>query len=185
MAVRLRNGVSTRKPVGRIGYNGNGTRNGTSEDPVTKKKTTKKTASKDTVIEEPVTLKVTRTVKKKFVEQAQEIRHTTDQENPGDPKDEDEDIDLENVEVRRFLVEPAKVNYHYTVSRNQHFQSVSVGCSVTIPCYREEIEEAMCEAKSLVSNRLKMEIKKADDVLSYLVKKRFEADQAAANEGRY
>lgn len=182
MTVRLKNRVSPRKPVGR---NGNGTHNdnGTSEADVatTKKKTTRK--KKPQVVEEPVTIKVTRTVKKKYMDEAQGVNHTTDQETPDQPKDEDVDIDLDTIEVRRFLVEPARVNYHYTLGRNVHFQSVSVGCSVTIPCYKEEIDGALAEAKKLVADRLKIENKKIGGVLDFLVDQRVKKDQELADRG--
>jgi hypothetical protein len=179
MTVRLRDRVSTRKPVGR-----NSTHNGNeaNEAQVAKKKTATRKKT-NAVVEEPVVMKVTRTVKKKYQDEAQGISHSTDQENPDQPKDEDEEIDLETIEVRRFLVEPARVNYHYNVGRNVHFQSVSVGCSVTIPCYKEEIPGALIEAKELVAARLKVELKKADGVVDYLVEKRIKADQELVQRG--
>lgn len=181
MTVRLKNRVSPRKPVGRRnGTNGTHNGNGTSEAVVAKKKTTRKTE----VFEEPVVLKVTRTVKKKFQDEAaQEIRPSTAQENPGKDQDEDEVIDLNEIEVRRFLVEPARVNYHYTLSRNVHYQSVSVGCSVTIPCYKEEIEGALVEAKQMVADRLKVENRKVGDVLDFLVNQRVKKEQELRERG--
>jgi hypothetical protein len=144
--------------------------------------TRKKTATG--IIEEPVILKVTRTTKKKASpDDPQIINASTDQENPGQSKDEDTDIDLDIIEVRRFLVEPAKVNFHYTLGRNVLFQSVSVGCSVSIPCYKEEIEDAMEEAKQLVAARLKEENKKTGVVLDFLVQQRIKADQDLATRG--
>ena len=180
MTVRLKTRVSTRKPIGR---NGNGTNNGTNEVKVTTAKKTATARKKTPIIEEPVVIKVTRTVKTKFLEAERMIEHSTDQEVPDQPKDEDTEIDLDVIEVRRFLVEPAKVNYHYTLGRNVLFQSVSVGCSVTIPCYKEEIEEALAEAKSLVAGRLKIENRKTGAVLDHLVKQRIEADQGLSNRG--
>ena len=186
MTVRLKNRVSPRKPVGRIGYNANNG-NGTSEAQVTdtaatapKKKRTKKKAE---VIEEPVVLKVTRTTKSKASGEAQNVGASIDQENTGQPKDEDIEIDLDTIEVRRFLVEPAKVNFHYTLGRNVLFQSVTVGCSVTIPCYKEEIEDAMEEAKQMVADRLKIENRKTGAVLDFLVDQRIKKDQELTERG--
>jgi hypothetical protein len=135
------------------------------------------------VIEEPVVIKVTRTVKKKYQDEEPGVSQSSDQENPGQTKDEDTEIDLDTIEVRRFLVEPAKVNYHYTLGRNVHFQSVSVGCSVTIPCYKEEIEGALVEAKEMVAARLKIENRKTGDVLGFLVEQRIKADQELSQRG--
>ena len=183
MTVRLKNRVSLRKPVGRSGSNGTNSGNGSEADVATTKKKTRKRKAPE-VIEEPVTIKVTRTVKKKYQDQAtQEIRGTTDKETPDQPKDSGEDIDPDVIEVRRFLVEPAKVNYHYTLGRNVHFQSVSVGCSVTIPCYKEEIEAALVEAKELVAARLKHENKKIGGVLDFLVDQRIKKDQELVQRG--
>ncbi len=153
----------------------------TTETPTKKKRTRKK---KPVLIEEPVVIKVTRTVKRKLSpEDQQQIDTTTDQETPGQPRDESTDVDLDTIEVRRFLVEPAKVNYHYTLGRNVHYQSVSVGCSVTIPCYKEEIEDALEEAKELVAARLKIENRKTGAVLDHLIEQRIKKDQELANKG--
>lgn len=153
----------------------------TTETPVKKKRTRKK---KPVVIEEPVVIKVTRTIKRKpSPEDQQQITTSTDQETPGQPRDELTEVDLDTIEVRRFLVEPAKVNYHYTLGRNVHYQSVSVGCSVTIPCYKEEIEDALEEAKELVAARLKIENRKTGAVLDHLIQQRIDKDVELANKG--
>ena len=186
MTVRLKNRVSPRKPVGRIGYNGTNNGNGTSEAQVADTAAPKKTRTRKKVetIEEPVILKVTRTTKKKASpSDPQIINASTDQENSDQPKDEDTEIDLNTIEVRRFLVEPAKVNFHYTLGRNVLFQSVTVGCSVTIPCYKEEIEDAMEEAKQMVADRLKIENRKTGAVLDFLVDQRIKKDQELTERG--
>jgi hypothetical protein len=148
----------------------------------TKKKTTKKTA----VIEEPVVIKVLRTVKKKFSDQAAEELASIRQE-VAEPKEDDSDddteIDEEHIEVRRFMTEPARVNYHYNLGRNTHYQSVSIGVSVTLPCYREEVEGALAEAKQIVADRLKLENRKTGAVLDHLVNQRIEKDQELAQRG--
>jgi len=147
------------------------------------KKRTRRTGKTPEVIEEPVTIRVQRTVKAKANQEPQTVKPTGDQENPGDPKDENADVDLDTIEVRRFLVEPARVNYHYSVKRSCHFQGVDVGCSVTIPCYVEEIEDALEEAKRLVAARLKIENKKTGAVLDFLIDQRIKKDQDLSSRG--
>ena len=133
---------------------------------------------------EPVLIKVSRTVKKKYMDEAQEVAHYGNQEAPDEPvEDVDKELDPETIEVRRFLVEPAKVNYHYSITRNVHFQSITVGCSVTIPCYKEEIEGAIAEAKEFVARRLKYENRKTGAILDYLVDQRVKKEQDLSRRG--
>jgi len=182
MTVRLKYRASPRKTIGRSSNDTNNG-NGTNEAPVAPKKPATARKKTSEIIEEPVVIKVTRTVKQKFCNEAQGIQQSTDQETPDQPKDEDAEIDFDTIEVRRFLVEPAKVNYHYSLGRNVHFQSVTVGCSVTIPCYKEEIAGALIEAKQLVAERLKVENRKTGAVLDHLVSQRIAADQDLSNRG--
>lgn len=158
------------------------------KDPVVaKKKDSVQKISDPIVIEEPVTIRVTRTTKKKALGDPQIVDPTITQENPGQPADADggesTEVDLDTIEVRRFLVEPARVNFHYTLKRSVFFQGVDVGCSVTIPCYKEEIQDAFEEAKELVAERLKIENRKTPQVLDHLIDLRIKKEQELARRG--
>jgi hypothetical protein len=149
---------------------------------VKKTKKTKKTRKTPTVLEEPVVMRVTRTVKKKYQDLAQELLPTSDQVNSSDPTD-DTEVDENTIEIRRFVTEPARVNFHYTLKRSTHFQGIDVGCSVTIPCYREEVDAAMAEAKEKVAARLKIENRKTDGILDHLIDLRIKKDQELSQRG--
>ena len=153
-------------------------------DTATEKKTApkKKRKSKAALVQEPVVVRVRRTVTKKANHESSDSTATTNQENPGQDSDGAQ-VDPETIEIRPFVTEPAKVTYSYGISRSVQFQSVNVGVSVTIPCYKEEIEDAIAEAKEICAARLKLENGKIDGVLNHLVNLRIKADQELNNRG--
>jgi hypothetical protein len=135
------------------------------------------------VIEAPVKVRVFRTVKKR-IDNTTEENARGDQENvgqkPGEPGD---DPDFETIEVRRFVTEPARVRFHFDIGRNVHFQSASAGVSVELPCYVEEIDDAIADAKEIALVRMRKEVKELDKVLDYLVEQRVKKERELRNQG--
>jgi len=159
--------------------NGNG--NGNGRAPVVQKKSSSDKDEK--VVEKPVTVRVFRTVRKRG-EDGKTVTAGVDQENPGqEPGELGDDVDLETIEVRKFVTEPAQVRFHFDIGRNAHFQSANVGIAVTIPCYVEEIEDACAEAKEIVLRRMRPETKALDTVIDYLVNQRVKKDQELRDKG--
>lgn len=66
-----------------------------------------------------------------------------------------EDEGLEDMDVKTFQVEPAyvSVNHGRTVNVG-NFESVRVDVRVSLPCYTEEVAEAIVAADNLSSNYL-------------------------------
>lgn len=144
----------------------------------------KKTTSSDKQIEAPVKVRVFRTVKKRLDNKTTEENAKGDQENAGQkPAEPGDDPDFETIEVRRFVTDPARVRFHFDIGRNTHFQSTSAGIAVEIPCYVEEINDAIAEAKEIVLNRMRPEVKELNKVLDYLVEQRVKKDQELRQKG--
>jgi len=143
----------------------------------------KKSVATKRVIEEPVTVRVLRTVRSKANREPAETQANVDTENPGDSGKPGDEVDLDTIEIRRFVTEPAKVSYNYGFSRSVHFQTVSIGVTVTIPCYKEEIDEAIDEAKQICIGRLKDANKQATGVLDRLIDDRIKKDQELNGRG--
>jgi len=155
--------------------------NGNGRAPVVQKK--KASAKDEKVIEQPVTVRVLRTVRKRGPD-GKAVTAGVDQENPNqEPGEPGDEVDLETIEVRRFVTEPAQVRFHFDIGRNAHFQSANVGIAVTIPCYVEEIDDACAEAKEIVLRRMRPETKALDDVIDYLVKQRVKKDRELNDKG--
>lgn len=186
--LRRLNGSST----GHTNGNASNNSNGNGRPPVAQKKAAATKSSKDTkdakskqadekVVEAPVKVRVFRTVKRREYDERGNLKTTEnaagDQENPDQkPGEPGDDLDFETIEVRRFVTEPARVRFHFDINRNVHFQSASAGCSVEIPCYVEEIEDAFVEAKKIVLDRMRPETKDLDKVVNYLVEQRIKSD---------
>lgn len=147
--------------------------------------TQSESVSKDErMIEAPVKVRVYRTIKKRSKDGVTEENSKVDQENPDQkPTEGGEDPDFETIEIRRFVTDPAKVRFHFDIGRNAHFQSASAGASVEIPCYVEEIDEAFDEAKRIVLNRMRPEVKELNKVLDFLVEQRVKKDQDLNKRG--
>ena len=68
-----------------------------------------------------------------------------------------EEQDEEEIEVRGFLVEPARVGVELSRTINfghNTFESARVGVTISVPCYREEIEDAYTYAKEFAAERI-------------------------------
>ena len=68
----------------------------------------------------------------------------------------------EEIEVGTFGegVSPASVTVQYGLTLNQgNYESARIDVGVTLPCYREEIDGAVEEAKAIVSRKLSESVK--------------------------
>ena len=51
--------------------------------------------------------------------------------------------------ARTFATQPASISYSFTRTKNLgNYESLKVGCMVTVPCYLEEIKEVAPEVES-------------------------------------
>jgi hypothetical protein len=86
----------------------------------------------------------------------------------GDPEEEDAVI-----EVLDFVTEPARTGTRTSVTLNMgNYWSLSVQVSVSVPCYREEIDGAAKFASQFTEQRLTEEIEKGKVRVSQLRKKK-------------
>lgn len=73
-------------------------------------------------------------------------------------------FDEEKIPVRKFETTPAKIKVGLGMTINlQNFESARVDVQVELPCYQEEVNEAIEEAKNLASKKVKqyiIEVKK-------------------------
>ena len=61
--------------------------------------------------------------------------------------------------VQRYLTQPATINAEMGVTVNiGNFESVRVYVGVTVPCYKEEIEDAFHWAKDFAEAKVKTEV---------------------------
>ena len=151
--------------------------------------TKKKTATKKNEVthQEPIVVRVQRTVRSKAENEDAKENTGVDQVNPGQDGVAEEpgttDVDLDTIEVRPFITEPAKVSYEYGISRSLNFQTVTLGVTVEIPCYKEEVEDAIEEAKQICVRRLKKENNTLTAVLDKLVELRNKGEQKLVQQG--
>lgn len=90
----------------------------------------------------------------------------------GKAKDTDKPLEVkeEILEVRRFATAPAKVSYWNSAKINVgNFESLDVGVSISMPCYTEEIDDALQYVQDKVEVRMKGEV---DAVRQALVDRR-------------
>lgn len=67
---------------------------------------------------------------------------------------ESEDI----IAIHKFETEPAKVSVDYALTINLgNFESAKIGVTVTVPCYREELDQAYEFAQAWAEERLTRE----------------------------
>lgn len=65
----------------------------------------------------------------------------------------------EELTVRLFATEPAKVSVSNGLTLNLgNFESARLDVSVSVPCYREEIDDAYVFALNWVNNRISAEV---------------------------
>lgn len=78
------------------------------------------------------------------------------------PPNETEEV----ISVHKFVTEPAKVTVDYGLTLNLgNYESARIGVAVSIPCYKEEIEEAHVVATKWAEEKIMQE---RDDILSSL-----------------
>lgn len=65
----------------------------------------------------------------------------------------------ETLEVHQFVTEPAKVGVNMGLTLNLgNFESARIDVSISVPCYREETDEAYRYAREWVETRLGEEV---------------------------
>lgn len=105
------------------------------------------------------------------------VKRTVKKSTAPGKTEESTDIDQdEEIEVHRFVTQPAVVRFHYPITRSVSFQSVGLSVGVDLPCYVEEIEAGLERAKQLVVARMKAEMPKMNEVLDKLVEMRNKAE---------
>lgn len=78
--------------------------------------------------------------------------------SPADPQNVRETEEV--IEVRKFITEPATVSVDYALTINLgNYESARIGVALTVPCYREEIDQAHVFAKEWAEARVKAEQK--------------------------
>ena len=76
-----------------------------------------------------------------------------------DGVDSDTKDENETIEVRKFVTEPAKVTVNYGITMNMgNYESARIDVGVTIPCYKEELDDAHAFAIDWAESRLNKEI---------------------------
>lgn len=76
-------------------------------------------------------------------------------------KELSKDEDLQ-VKVKLFATQPAQIKYSIGGTVNiGNFESVRVDVSISVPCYREEIDEVFEASRDWADKRLNTELKKA------------------------
>ena len=71
-----------------------------------------------------------------------------------------EDSGVEELEVRKFEVEPAYISVNHGRTANLgNYESARVDVRVSVPCYAEEIEEAIAYADVTASDNLEVILK--------------------------
>lgn len=73
-----------------------------------------------------------------------------------------EEVIEETISVRRFLTAPAMVGMELGATVNMgNYESARVGVSISLPCYKEEVEPGYEYAKDFVEKRFKTEVAEA------------------------
>jgi hypothetical protein len=69
-----------------------------------------------------------------------------------------EDVADESIAVHKFQTDPAEVSVSCALTINLgNFESAKITVSVSIPCYKEEIDDAYDFAQKWVENRIEQE----------------------------
>lgn len=78
-------------------------------------------------------------------------------------KDVSEEQDSDNLNVRTFVTEPAKVRLGYGLTINMgNYESARVEVSIEVPCYAEEVDAAYAYAEEWVTRRIESEKKNVE-----------------------
>jgi len=62
------------------------------------------------------------------------------------------------IEVHRFATEPARVNIEVPLKKTKNYSSLGITIGVSMPCYVEEIPEALDRAYKIVNDRVQAEL---------------------------
>jgi len=72
------------------------------------------------------------------------------------------------LEVHKFVTDPARVNVDFGFTVNMgNYEFVRIDVGISVPCYKEEADEAYEHAKEWASSRVKEEIADAKKVRSW------------------
>jgi hypothetical protein len=72
-----------------------------------------------------------------------------------------EESEREDIEARKFAVEPAYVRVNAGVTKNMgNYESLRVDVSITVPCYTEEVDDVQARVSDRVADLLADELKK-------------------------
>ena len=76
-----------------------------------------------------------------------------------------DDTTAETIAVHKFETTPAVVGLEQGMTVNLgKYESAKITVSISLPCYKEEIEEAYTKAQEFVESRLGKEIKELKDL---------------------
>jgi len=82
------------------------------------------------------------------------VNKTVGPSRGGPPPDGEEDI----IAVHKFETDPAMVSVDYAITMNLgNYESAKISVSVSVPCYKEEIDEAYEFAQAWAEERLSKE----------------------------
>ncbi len=84
--------------------------------------------------------------------------------------DEQTSSDCQDIDVRVFHTTPATVSVTYPMKMTAGYQSIGIEVSVSIPCYKEEVPQALDEAGSLAVAHMKKELPNVEGVLKQLIR---------------
>lgn len=90
----------------------------------------------------------------------------------------------EILEIRKFETQPALVSFNYPIRKALEYQSVGIDIGVTLPCYAEEVDEAIEKAKAIVVKHVKKSLPDVSAVLNKLVEQHMSA-KTAINRGTW
>lgn len=72
--------------------------------------------------------------------------------------------DEEEIEIHQFITEPAKVTLTMGVTLNLgNYEGARIDVGITVPCYKEEVDQAHADALKWVETRIVKEIDQLRD----------------------
>lgn len=75
----------------------------------------------------------------------------------------DEEESRETIETRRFATDPAYLRVNAGVTKNMgNYESLRLDVSISVPCYKEEVDDVYERVSDKVSEMLEAELKKYD-----------------------
>jgi hypothetical protein len=88
----------------------------------------------------------------------------------GGEKQQTDDDPTEIIEVHKFATTPAQVSILIPVKGSKNYNSSGFEIGVVVPCYKEEMQDAIEEAYRLVLERMKVEVPKVIKAVNDLAK---------------